>query len=357
MNEKNGLFQLEGFDNMKDDDLLSMSITEGTSEFGSDNAATNDPTKPFDTDATGAKDNTIPVPGGDKETPNAKPYDTNSVSVPGGDSETPSAKPYDANSISVPEKVTLTSDQYNSALSNLQKSFKEGVAILEQLANADVVQKTPQQLQEEYTESVVCQAMLESYEDGPFFEKVDRHDKSDVKKIVRDLRKKVDNALYEQGVKFYKPNAVIKLLAAAAKTAGVGVVAASGHIVAAGVAGGIALKKSQTLQQLWNTRLWQVLGICHSEQGNIGKLCDGLTEKFKEELGEYKVLYVKANRTLYDVFKDHFGWKDQRGAYFLLIDKKIPSEIRQAVNELNDAIQKENNDKQSSGSEEEKKSE
>lgn len=317
-----GLFQLENFDSMKDNDLLQTSINEGSAEFDN-NCPSSNPTVDFDKDATSASEHTNPVPGGDKETPSAKPVEGVNVAVPGGDKETPSAKPYDANDVPVPAAVTLTEDEYNQAITNLKKTFKEGYEALSILESASVVHKTTEEMQAEFTEAAIGDVILQSYEDGPLFEKVSRTDKHDVKKIVRKIRSGVARACKNDNVHFYQPNLVARILVGAITTP----VGGGSHLIAG-------------LEQIFATRLWQVLGICHAEDGNIKTICDNLTEKFADELGDYKVLYVKAPMTIFDAFKTHFGWKDNRGAFFLLVDTKIPSEIRSAAKELNNELLK-----------------
>lgn len=315
-----GLFQLESFDQMKEDDLLQMNLNEGSEEF-SVKCPSSNPTVDFDKDATSGSEHTIPVPGGDKETPTAKPVEGANIPVPGGDKETPAAKPSDAAAVPVPATVTLTADEYNSAIGALKKSFKEAVDICAILESASVVHKTAEELQEEFTEAAVGDVMLQTYEDGPLYEKVNKADKGDIKAIVRKIRSGVAKACKADNVHFYQPNLIIRTLV------GVATVNAGNHLNAA-------------LQQIWTTRLWQVLGICHSESGNIKTICDNLTEKFADELGDYKILYVKAQPTIYDALKAKFNWKNSKDAFFLLVDTKIPSEIRAAAKEINDQLTK-----------------
>lgn len=316
----NGLFELENLNEMNEDDLLQTSLNESSEEF-SVKCPSSNPTVDFDKDATSGSEHTIPVPGGDKEAPSAKPVEGANVAVPGGDKETPTAKPNDASSVSVPAAVTLTADEYNSAIGALKKSFKEAVEICSILESASVVHKSAEELQEEFTEAAVGDVILQSYEDGPLYEKVNKADKGDIKAIVRKIRSGVAKACKADNVNFYQPNLIIRTLV------GVATVNAGNHLNAA-------------LQQIWTTRLWQVLGVCHSEDGNIKTICDNLTEKFVDELGDYKILYVKAQPTIYDALKSKFNWKNNKNAFFLLVDTKIPSEIRAAAKEINDQLTK-----------------
>lgn len=309
-----GLFNLENFDSMDDNDILKININEA-GEFGSQNPATN-PTVDFDPNATSAKDNNVSVPGGLKETPTAKPAGGEvSIPVPGGNGETPSSKPYDNSSVSIPSKTTLTSDQYNQAISNLKKSFKEAVEVLDMMEGVRVVEKTTEQLQREYTESVLEKAMLEAYEDGPIFEKVSRDDKDEVKEIVRNIRKKVKKQLKGDKIHFYEPHVFLRLLLT-------------------------TISAPSAFQQVWTNRLWQVLGVMHAEDGNVKELVGKLNTALKEDLGDYKIIESKTVPALYDMFKTKFNWKNRDEAFFLIVDKKLPSDLKATQKELADAIEK-----------------
>lgn len=114
-----------------------------------------------------------------------------SIPVPGGLSGTPSAKPYDAASIPIPNKTTITADEYNSTLDALKKSFKEASDVMTALQEMKIVDKTPEQCQEEYTEACLEEALMESYMNGPLFEAAKDDKKDDIKKAVKTIGKKI----------------------------------------------------------------------------------------------------------------------------------------------------------------------
>lgn len=277
------------------------------------------------------------------------------VTIPGGNSETPSAKPYDASSVAVPAKTTITADQYNSALANLKKSFKEAADVVEALENASVITKTPEELQMEFTESYLENALLESYEDGPIFEAVDQSDKDAVKDIVRKLRPKVEKSLRSNNVEFYKPNLVARciispLTAGAATALATGAAAAVGGPLAANVTGAViqsvgSLNSAAGFKQILSNRLWQVLGVVHASHGDNLDIAKRLTEEFKDELGDYKILTAKAIPAIYDLFKTKFGWKNNLEAYFLIVDKKLPAELKEFQKEVEAAVKENKDDK------------
>ena len=252
------------------------------------------PEQHFDKDNSG--DHCIPVPGGDKEKPSAKPADGETGPKPTGSTDTPSAKPYDATNIPVPSKVTLTSDEYNDALARLQKSFKEGAEILEALQSANIVEKTVDDLQEEFVED----AILAAYEDGPLFEAVKRIDKGELKKVVKAIRKDVINYLAQNHVYVKKPGAFRKLE----------------QVVDA------------AFRDRVREKMFQVLCFITASEKDLKKILKNVNQAFKEQLGEYKILAVNfavsaSVDAVYNKEKDAVG-----SNYFLIVDNEIPEEFK-----------------------------
>lgn len=281
------LFNINNFDEAGENDLLEMEINESTALQRHSKAAQDDeftipcpssnPTVHVDEDNSG--ENGIDIPGGLKEKPDAK------------------------------AGVVMNSDTYNKALEDLQKSFKEGTELLSMLVQANVIQETTEQQAVREAENAMSMAWLESMENGILFEKVDRGDKKDVKAIVKDLRPKAEDYIEEEkkhtkyAYKFYKPHLLARMLTSF----------------------GTDVKG---WQQIWQTRLWQVLGCITCEAGNIDDLCKRMTEKFKSELGNYKIIPYEAKQSIIDTFRLHFNYKNQLLVYFLLVDKKLPDEIK-----------------------------
>lgn len=293
-----------------------------------------------------------------------------SITVPGGDKETPNAKPYDSCSIPIPSKKEISVDEYNSALTSLQKSFKEAVGVMEALQQIKVVDKSMEQRQAEYTEGCIMDALLESYEDGPFFEAVERGDKEKVKGIVKKLRGKIESTLKEDNLTFYKPNAVGRVITTAlgggvalflANTVAAGTVSPAATMLAnatinAGknVASKVAKKSgAAAVDQIFATKLWQILGVVHCSHGQDLDLAKKLTEKFKDELGEYKILTSPASPTIADSFRKAMKLKERNEPYFLLVDKKLPSELKEFQKAVDKAAKEKGSgeDKKEKGSE------
>ena len=313
MSNVNGLFDLTAFESKQDEDILDMNINE-ESEFTSKDPASH-PEVDVDTDATSAKETNIPVPGGDKETPSAKPEGgEKEIPVPGGDKEAPSAHAVDGATVTTPAKVILSQDTYNDALSSLKKSFKEGYEIMELLERATVQTKSTEDLQREFTENAIAEAQYESMISGPMFEAVDRSDKKLIKGIIKNIRDKVADFADKDKVVFYKPAVFLRTF----------------------------FHRRDDDISMSTIYLWQVLGGIILEEGNIQDYVKRLTEEFAEELGDYKILAVRVHPTNKD--KDRNKGKNLRKVFFLLIDKKLNSEIKNAIAKL-ETKSDENDDK------------
>lgn len=319
----NGLFNLGSVGS--DDEVLSLNIE--SAEFSENDPATN-PTVDFDKDATSASEHNISVPGGLKETPSAKPYDATSMPAGG---ETPNAKPYDSASITIPKGTTLTSKEYNDALDALQKSFKEGAEMLDALRQVTVVEESVEERQQRYVESVLDEALLEAYENGPIFEAVKKDDKDAVKAIVKTLRGKIPGMLKGAGIKFKPPKTFLRLLLNSRRIGGMHGTETSKDNVADTVS-------------WWTTRFWQVLGVVYCENANIKTLIEKLNNELADELNGYKILYSLSIPGLYDLWNLKFGWKNRKEVYFLIVDKKLPKELKELQKDMADAISEDKKD-------------
>jgi len=264
----NGLFNLGIFENAKDDDILNMQLNESVENMG--------------------------------------------PSVPGGLTEPPTAKPEGGEfGPSIPAGSTITKEAYNSAIADLQKSFKESYELLGILQSCTIVESTTEQDQEEFTEAAVAEAIYNSIISGPMFERVDKSDKKDIKDIVEKIKDDFKKFMKNNDIPFRESKIWSRLIVGAI-TMPIGVE---------------SLIFSPAAVRALQARLWQVIGICDTEEGNISKLVDDANEKFKDELGEYKILYIKTTQSVKDMFITHFGWKDARQCYMIVVDKKIPSEL------------------------------
>lgn len=216
------------------------------------------------------------------ERPTAKIEGDTTNQLPGG--EQPATRPKDETKIMTGNGTEIKADVYNSAMGALKKSFKEASELIDMLTNCTVVESTIADQQAEFTEN----AILESYDNGPYFEKVDRTDKDEVKEITKNIRTKVGKYIRDEGYKFI-PRKVI---------------------------------------DVWSAYMWQTLGNVYIEAANINKLCDAMNEEFKEELGEYKIIPVACLWRLVDMLRVKFNWKNTCFVYALLVDKKLNSELK-----------------------------
>ena len=297
-----GLFNLAGFEEAAENDILDMNINE-EAEF-KDKCPSMDPETHFDAANSGNKE--IPVPGGDKEEPsvNAKEVE---IPVPGGDKEKPDAKPADGETgAPAPKKATLDDDTYNAALDSLQKSFKEAVEVVEMIKNAERVHESVEEQYKKFMESAMDNAFMD-WTYGPLFEKVTLADKDDIKKFIKDNSSKVAKFVDEQRADytFYKPHTWARF------------------ILTMGA-------DPKAWQHILSTKMWQVLGCVTCEDANIQTLTKAMTEEFKDDLGEYKVIAFKAFPSFVDVWRMKFGFQNQLSVWFLIIDKKLPAEFKEA---------------------------
>lgn len=242
-------------------------------------------------------DVTIPVPDGDKEEPKNK----------GKEEE-----------IKVPASATIDVKTYNAALSNLQKTFQEAANVASMLMNATVVNESVADFAESYVNDALDAAYCEAVENGAIFEKVDKSDKGDIKDIVSKVRSDVEKICKENDVKFYIPKLWARTL--------IGLLGGPTNAIAA-------------MNQIWNTRLWQVVGSVCCEQANISDFVKTMNEKCKEALGDYKFIEFEATQTIVDFFRTKFGWKNQLKVYFIIVDKKMPEEIKKAIKDAEKAEQ------------------
>ena len=266
-----GLFDLGGFQNKSEDSLLNTTIP--MSESGETHVAE----KPT------AKHNEVGVP------------------VPGGDKETPDSKTKNETPIRIPASKEITTSQWNQAMSALKQSFKEAAELLGVMENCTIVEDgdTTMDAQMEFTEA----AILESLDSGPYFEKVSRTDKSAVKEIVANLRKNIIKDLKADGLKAYKPSTIARMI----------------------------------LQlNFWSMRFWQVVAAVCVEEGNVNDVCKRLTEKYASDLSGYKILPVKVAPSVVDLFRKRFNWKTKMKVFFLMIDKKLDSEVKAYMNSESD---------------------
>lgn len=279
-----------------------------------------------------------------------------SVPVPGGLKESAPGQPADQ-TIPVPAKKDITADAYNTALANLKKSFKEAVEVMEMLENVVVVEKTTEQRQDEFTENAIMEAYITSLEDGPMFEKVDKANKNEVKALVRKLRPKIAKEFRaEQNVDFRDYHWVIRLITnglnavSHAKTltnlpAAVGIMKdmvgstmANSYGAGQVIGGGVGLTRDMqilvnTVGNMIKNHTWQFLGVACTDKNGIDDFVKELNEKFKDELGDYRIIYTTTTKTIVNCFMamTKGGFKFSNRMFLLIIDDKEPEDMKSAV--------------------------
>jgi hypothetical protein len=103
--------------------------------------------------------------------------------------------------------------------------------------------------------------------------------------------------------------------------------------------------------QLFNERLWQNVGVVIVD--DITDIVEKMNEKFAEELGDYKILFYATPASIVDLFRVKFNWKNFKNTYMLIIDKKFPSELKDAIDE-DEKEYKDEEQKDESGKEDDK---
>lgn len=229
--------------------------------------------------------------------------------------------------IQVPSKTEITADAYNDALAKLKQSFKEAYELMDDLTNAHIIQETVESKQEAYLDEM----FVEAYDNGPIFEAVERSDKNEVKKIVGNVRKKLPELASKIGFQFKPPKTFLRLLL----NEDMGLFVGSNNDTS-----DMKSKYGTTGVNWWTTRFWQVVGVVYTENENIKKVMEEVNDELKDDLGEYKVLYSMSAGTLYDLWNAKFNWKNRKNVFFLIVDKKLPKELKADLNALKPAEDK-----------------
>lgn len=254
----------------------------------------------------------IPVPGGDKEQPSTSMKELE-IPVPGGDKEQPSSKP-SGQSIPAAGKVLLDSDTYNSALEQLQKSFKEAVDVINLIQKADVVSLSLESKQEAYAEAAMDEAYYNALIDGPMFEYVSRDDKDEVKAITKKISKEVKSFCAEHDYDFYQPKYFSRM-------------------VVSSVDSNIPAVRVKTFRKLFSNKMWQVIGVLYMDDSDEKKVQKMLNDKYKEDLGEYKIILQSCGYGgIIEWFNAIFKKRNRdRLPYVLYVDRTFDKELEKAI--------------------------
>lgn len=238
-----------------------------------------------------------------------------------GVSETPDGKPYDAAAIPVPKGTVISAETYNSTITALKKSFKEGAEIMEMLENATIVANESAVDQDSFTENAIYDAMVESYYSGPIFEAVQREDKGDVKEIAKKVRKAV--CKFTRQVKWYFRKDVGNV---------------TGNKL--GFLDPFIIDKLSGELKLHS---WQTVCILFPARGTtIGQALSSLNEEFKDILGDFELKAIKMGIML-GAFggidevteEDKAATRKLSKYYVLIVDAKkakSPEEIEVKIN-------------------------
>ena len=226
------------------------------------------------------------------------------IPTPGGDTTTTTPGHTDGYiTVPTPATNTIPVGVYNTALARLHKSFTEGAEVLQTLMNVKIEHVSIEEMQERTIQDAIDQAVLEAYDNGPFYEAVTREDKEELKGIVTKLRKDIEDYLDKDGLTFY----TMSRIASAIMTG-------------------------------FKTYSWQVLGVVNIENYNIeeykgGKLVDLLNKEFAEQLGDYKIIKVALPPSITDILDNKFN-RNMKTPYMLIVDKKLTGEFKKMMTDV-----------------------
>lgn len=232
----------------------------------------------------------VPIPGGNGEKPKEEYKDgyTN-PSVPSGSHDN---QPAGINPKA--SSTTITADAYNQIIKTFQGSYKEMGEILEFLGNVTIINESTEEVQDNYTDLMVEQAILESYISGPIFEAVNRTDKAGVKDVLDAIWGKMKD----------EPNDKYRLVMF--KPSGVG-----GFLTDIFVKPGW---KAMRNNSAFKVKSWQMCGIFFVKSGeDASSALTYYNGKFKEELGTYVF-------NLMDVSDYTIGRVENEVCYILIVD-------------------------------------
>ena len=221
----------------------------------------------------------------------------------------------DEASVTVPKTTDIPVGVYNDAIDNLQKVLKESADVLQSLKTMRPVTESVDDAQDRFTESAIDNAIFESYCDGPYFEAVAKENKSEIKAIVKKIKKQI--CKFTRSIKWYTSSKTI---------AGTKLGFFDAMILAA------------TTKE-FKMFAWQTICIIFPSRGTTIREClDSLTEEFKDELGDYEFKIIKFNAILGPIINNPKEVteeeKDKKrkmpNGYILIIDSKdaeTPKEV------------------------------
>lgn len=263
----------------------------------------------------GVKDGSVSVPGGTGERPSASPEGgEKGPSIPSGDG---SGKGYEMGP-SIPKGIELSTDEWKRNMAALQKSFNEGLEVMQMLQECRIVNKTTEELQAEYTESVIDDAIFESCVDGPYYEAVDKANKAEVKKLAKQIRNVLCTSKRNRNWRKSKTSAGEKFT-------------------------GILKPFMFNIRNKdIEARAWQIVCYLFPEKRLALKhVLEDLTNEFKDVLGNYKFKIVRMKNfmkaeNLSEHDEKRSAIKDGLYLYILMIDdgsNDIPASINVDVDE------------------------
>lgn len=250
--------------------------------------------------------------------------------------------------VPVPSTTEITADAYNDAIGRLKASFKECMDIIGDLEHVKIVEEKAEDNIDKY-DQIAFDSMFESALNGAIYEAVERKDKDDIKKIIKDIKPDFKKEMTENHIMFneqkYILGRILMLFGNAA--AGISLTAIGPNLPTKLF--GITIFKldlkmiSKLIQLVWYNHAWQIVGTISAHGETRDELLKKFNEDHKEELGDYKLIAVDFSDTGY--------------GSLIIVDKKLSSEIKTMVKDIDTSIDLAEKAKEKAKSKKEKKSE
>lgn len=260
-------------------------------------------------DPSSPLDRGIPV----SNNPSIDKWDGASISVPGN----PSLDNPGGFGIPTGTSTEISADVWNNAMTQIKKTFKEAIELMDEITSYTVVQETVEEQQRNYTESLMFDVVFESYTNGPFFEAVKDPRKHDIKVAVNAIIKAAHkNASDKYNLTTFRANAkevagyaiggaianaLIGIISPSNVIGTVGRTAVMGIGGAAGAAGGAvvgARLRAPLLRALredrkFVTQTWQMVGVFRVKDDEVSNAIAHYKKEFADQLGDLTLNYMK----------------------------------------------------------------
>lgn len=226
----------------------------------------------------------------------------------------------DEASVAVPKATEIPANVYNQAIADLQKTFKEAAEICATLQGVVPVTESVEDAQDKFTESVIENAIFESFCNGPYFEKASRAGKTAIKDAADAIKEKVKAGGKDPYT--LKPISALSYLFTARagfsrgpqrKWAGLGII---------------------------NPIIWQMCGVFFCHANEIAEAVEHYKTKFADDLGDLTFNVLRCGLTWPDLYGKKAKGADGQ-AYILLVDTKRDNAVKEVKLPTKEEMEKE----------------